>query len=122
MLLASVALTEPPSTPPQTRLALLAMAGIGAFWFLVCRRILSRGSVNLRSDRRVITAFARGCAVRQTLFFAWRSEAGSVAAPSLIVSLVFVVVAAATFIAQRVQRSELRIREGVLRSRQDVAG
>ncbi len=117
--LTSVALTEPSSTPVLTRVLFLVMAGSGAFWFLMCGRILRRGSVNLRHDRRVVTLAALGFATLQALFFGWRSESDSAALPALVVSLVFVVLAATAFLAQRVHESELRMREQLLRSRQD---
>ena len=120
LAMTSLAVSEPPSTPLQTRVLLLALAGIGAFWFVACGKILARGSVNLRGDRRRIVSTALVVSTLQAAFFGWRSQADSSALPGLVLSLVFVVIAAALFVAQHVRESELRIREQLLRARLDA--
>lgn len=115
--LGSVAVSEPASTPMQTRVLLGGVAALGAFWFVVCGRILLRGSVNLRHDRRVVTVAALVFASIQTLLFGWRSAIDAAALPALVMSLVFVVLAATALIIQRVHESELRTREQFLRAR-----
>lgn len=117
--LGSLALTEPAGTPEATRALLGVLALLGAAWFVLCARILRRGSVNALRDGRALSATALACSTLQALVFGWRAAADPAAVPGLILGLVFVVLAAAVLLAQRIRESELRVREQLLRAQLD---
>lgn len=111
----TLALTEPDTTPLATRLILGVIAIMGAFWFVICGRILLRGSVNLVGDKARLCRMALGFTTLQSLAFGWsaRIEGGSLGA--LTLSLVFVLLAGVACVVQEVRAAELRQRERRLR-------
>jgi hypothetical protein len=119
--LGSLALTEPASTPDSTRALLGALALLGAAWFVLCARILRRGSVNVLRDGRALSALALACATLQALVFGWRAASDPAAVPALVLGLVFVVLASVVLLAQRIRESELRVREQLLRAQLDAS-
>ncbi|MFT5288528.1 MAG: hypothetical protein ACI8QS_000290 [Planctomycetota bacterium] len=112
--LGSLALTEPASTPVETRIVLSVIAIIGAFWFVVFGRILRRGSVDLSRDRRVVCLAALVITSLQVLYFAWSFSTDPDALPGLIVGLLWVGLASVAYLVQRIRESELRVRVQLL--------
>lgn len=119
--LGSLALTEPETTSASTRALLGVLALLGAAWFVLCARILRRGSVNVLRDGRALSAMALSCATLQALVFGWRAAGDPAAVPALVLGLVFVVLASVVLLTQRIRESELRVREQVLRAQLEAS-
>ena len=110
LILTALAITEPDTTPANTRWILFGMGLVGAGWCYIGCRTLLRGSLNLLVDQRDLARFALLVSSLQTAVFGllWSGE-GSVL-PALILSLVFVIISAALLIIARIQEAALRIR------------
>ncbi len=115
--LSSLSLSEPDSTPLSTRAALLGMAALGAWWFVLCWRILRRGSVDLLCDRRRIAGTALGCTLLQTAWFAWHALRDPAQWAGLALAAPLFALALAVFVHQRRRESAARRREQELRTR-----
>ena len=114
--MSTLALTEPSSTPLGTRLLLLGIALMGAAWFVICGRILLKGSIDLVADKRLVSGVALVFTALQALAFAWFTWSDASLLPGLILSVVFVLLAGVVFITQEIRSSELRLREHQLRA------
>lgn len=115
--LASLALTEPDSTPRATRLVLLGMALVGAWWFALCWRVLRSGSVDLVGDERRIAGTALACTLVQCAWFAWRTLQDPAQGAGLAMAVLLAVLALGVFVRQRRRESAARRRERELRAR-----
>lgn len=114
--LSTLSLSEPDSTPRTVRILLLGMAILGAWWFVICWRILRRGSVTLTGDRRRIAATALGCTLLQTGWFAWRAIRDPSQGAALAMAAPLFVLALVIFVRQRRRESAAHRREQELRA------
>ncbi len=116
LVLISLAISEPDTTPANTRWILFGLGLIGAGWCYIGCRTLLRGSLNLLVDQRQLARFALLVSTLQAAVFALRWTGEESVLPALVFSLVFVVVSAALVVVARIQEAELRLRiDGIRR-------
>jgi hypothetical protein len=117
LAVASLALTEPASVPPITRIG-LAMSGLfGISWGVLCAWGLVRRPGNLPSDRTLVVRVALGCTLLAALYTGVVVAVSDASPPSLGmlgVSLTFLAVAAVMSVNHRVEQAEVRTRKQIL--------
>lgn len=114
----SLAITEPATMPAAVRglLALLAFFGLG--WTLLAGWVLARGRGSLIPERTVAARMAFGFTLTTVIALSlvtFLSGRGAVGMPMLTTGLALLVLAAVLLIDVRIERSELSIREQLLR-------
>jgi hypothetical protein len=121
----SLSITEPVTTPAGVRalLALLAMLGLG--WMVFATSMLARRRGDYPAERALALRIAFAFALIATTGLAVTASAlhkESAAAPMLLASLGFVLLAGFGLIGARMDQAELAIREQLLRLEVRLAG
>lgn len=112
--LTSLAVTEPETTPLGTRALLLALAGLGALWFLVCGPVLRRGRVRFDRDRRRMVRLACAACLLHVAWLGWLAVHDPSTWPGLVLGLAFLVAAGVLAARHRRADADLRRRAHVL--------
>jgi hypothetical protein len=114
----SLAITEPATTPAAVKglLALFAFFGLG--WAILGSWILARGGGNLVAHRTLAARMAFGFTLSSVIALAlvtFLLGRGAVGLPILATGLALLILAAVLLTDVRIERSELTIREQILR-------
>jgi len=114
----SLALTEPGTVPMAVRGLLALFAFFGLSWTMLATWVLLRGRDHLLVQRTVAARMAFGFTLITVIALAlviFVLERGAVGTPMLATGLALLILAAVVLADVRIERSELAIREQILR-------